>query len=154
MVSNMDAYLLEVEVHNRDEVQGVRVVVVIWITIAVIHPELDQPAFTWHHVNCMTTWVRYSLLHRMKSRLNRQMCCVLCNNSSVKLYHNSNVIAGHPLDVLCLQHATMRLLYSNTVKATCFAVALGFTFVLSIMITIGNNFIALCKEVRDSTICA
>ncbi len=49
-----DAYLLEVEVYNRDEVKGVRVVVVVWITIAVIQPQLDQPAFTWHHVNCMT----------------------------------------------------------------------------------------------------
>ena len=52
-MTNMDAYLLEVEVHNRNEVQGVCVVVVIRITVAVIHPQLDEPAFAWHHVNCI-----------------------------------------------------------------------------------------------------
>jgi len=93
VMSSMDAYLLEVQVHNRDEVQGVRVVVVIWITIAVIHPQLDQPAFTGHHVNCMTTWVRYLPLHQMISQLNRHMYC---------LHQHGCVNAGHPLDVLCL----------------------------------------------------
>ncbi len=90
---NMDAYLLEVQVHNRNEVQGVRIVVVIWITIPVIHPQLDQPAFTWHHVNCITAWVTYLLLHQMMSQLDRHMYCLL--------HHNGSVNAGHPLDVLC-----------------------------------------------------
>ena len=46
-------HLLEVEVHHRDEVQRVCVVVVIWAAIAVVHPQLNQAALTRDHVHCM-----------------------------------------------------------------------------------------------------
>ena len=50
----VSTHLLEVEVHHRDEVQRVCVVVVIWAAITVVHPQLDQAALTWHHVHCMS----------------------------------------------------------------------------------------------------
>ena len=46
------AYLLEVEVHHWDKVQRMCVMVVIRAAVPVVHPQLNQAAFTWDHVHC------------------------------------------------------------------------------------------------------
>lgn len=46
-------YLFEIEVHHGNEVQGMCIVVIIWVSITVIHPQLDESPLTGNHVNCM-----------------------------------------------------------------------------------------------------
>ena len=46
------AYLLEVEVYHRNEVQGVSVMVVVRVSTTVIHPQLDESTLTGHHMDC------------------------------------------------------------------------------------------------------
>lgn len=52
MVIHVKPYLLEVQIYNRDEVQGMRIMVVVWATVARIHPQLDESPLAWYHVDC------------------------------------------------------------------------------------------------------
>lgn len=47
-------HLPKMQVHNRDKVQRMCILVVIRAAIVVVHPQLHQPAFKGDHVHCTT----------------------------------------------------------------------------------------------------